>query len=67
MGVLDSIRNKVSELLDGHGDKLADGLDKAGTFADEETGGTFGDQIEGGVQKAKDAVEGLQNKDGNAS
>ena len=67
MGILDSIKDKVSGLLAGHSDKLADGLDKAGTFADEKTGGKFGDQIEGGVQKAKDAAEGLQNKGGSAS
>jgi len=67
MSILDSIKDKVSGLLDGHGDKVADGLDKAGTFADDKTGGKFGEQIEGGVQKAKDAVEGLQSKDGNAS
>ena len=67
MSILNTIKDKVSGLLEGHGDKIAGGLDKAGTFADDKTGGKYGERIEGGVQKAKDAVEGLQSKNGNAS
>lgn len=63
MGIFDSIKDKVSGLLAGHGDKVAEGLDKAGELADEKTGGKFGDQIDSGVQQAKDALGG---KDGAA-
>lgn len=58
MGIFDSIKDKVSGLLASHGDKVAEGLDKAGAVADEKTGGKHGDKIEGGVQRAKDALGG---------
>ena len=67
MGIFDNIRDKVSGLIDGHGDKVGQGLDKAGELADEKTGGKFGDQIDGGVQQAKDGLDGLDGKDDDIS
>ena len=55
MSIFDDIKNKVSGLLDGHGDKVAEGRDKAGEL---------GDQIKDVAQQAKDALGG---KDGGAS
>ncbi len=63
MGMFDNIRDKISGLVDGHGDKVGEGLDKAGELADEKTDGKFGDQIDGGVQQAKDGLDGLDGKD----
>ena len=55
MSILDSIKAKASELLDGHGDKVAEGREKVGEV---------GDQIKDAAQKAKDAFGG---KAGDAS
>jgi hypothetical protein len=49
MSIFDDIKAKASGLLDGHGDKLAEGREKAGEL---------GEQIKGVVQKAKDALGG---------
>ena len=43
MSAFDDIKNKAKELVDGHGDKVDEGVDKAGEFADEKTGGQHGD------------------------
>jgi hypothetical protein len=61
MGIFGTIKDKVSGLFEGHGDKIGESLDKAGTVIDEKTGGRFGDQIDGGVQKAKDGLDGLDD------
>jgi hypothetical protein len=72
MGVFDNIKDaaenlkdKAADLVDGHGDKVSDGLDKAGDFADERTGGQYGEKIDQGVGMAKDRLDGLdgQNDD----
>ena len=55
MSIFDDIKAKASGLLDGHGDKIAEGRERAGEL---------GDQIKGVAQKAKDALGG---KDGGAS
>lgn len=67
MSILDSIKDKVGGLLEGHSDKVTEGLDKMQALAEEKTGGNFGEQIDGGVQKAKDALGGLGGKDNGAS
>ena len=62
MSILDDIKAKVAGLVEGNSDKVTDGLDKAKGLAEEKTGGHFGEQIEGGIQKAKDALGGLGGK-----
>lgn len=64
MGFLDDAKNKIEGLVEGHGDKVKEGLDKAGDIVDDKTGGKYGDQIDGAVDKAKGAVDGLDQ--GNA-
>lgn len=61
----ESLKDKASDLVDGHGDKVGEGLDKAGDFVDEKTGGKYGDQIDKGVGVAKDQLDNLdgQNDD----
>lgn len=65
MGVMDNIKGMGDEakekgegLVDQHGEQVGEGLDKAGAFADEKTGGTHGEQIDSGVTKAKDGLDG---------
>ncbi|MFD7155699.1 antitoxin [Kribbella sp. NPDC059898] len=69
MGVFDNIKDaaeglkeKAADLIDGHEDQVAQGLDKAGDFVDEKTGGKYGDQIDKGVDVAKDQVNNLNNE-----
>lgn len=66
MSILDSIKDKVSGLLEGHSDKVTEGLDKVKELAEEKTG-NLGEQIDGGVQKAKDALDGIGGKDSGTS
>ncbi|MEO6997849.1 MAG: antitoxin [Terracoccus sp.] len=67
MGVFDNMKDKLTELVDQHGDKAGDGVDKAGDLADEKTGGKYADKVDMGQQKAKDALDGLDGKDDDIS
>lgn len=63
MGMFDDIKNKAKDLVDGHGDKVDDGIDKAGAFADEKTGGQHTDKIADGSQKVRDGLDSLDGQD----
>ena len=52
MGFLDDAKAKLTDAVDNHGDKIADGLDKAGAVVDDKTGGKYTDKIDAGVEKA---------------
>jgi hypothetical protein len=62
MGFLDEAKKKLTGAVDAHGDKIASGLDKAGGFVDKKTGGKYSEKIEGGLGKAKDALDKLDGK-----
>ena len=62
MGFLDNAKAKLSEAVDKHGDKISDGLTKAGAAADKKTGGKYTDKIDAGLDKAKGALDGLDGK-----
>ncbi|MEO7061330.1 MAG: antitoxin [Lapillicoccus sp.] len=70
MGVFDNMKDmaqdlkaKAEDLVDQHGEQAGEGLDKVGEFANEKTGGTHTAQIDGGVARAKDGLDGLDGKD----
>lgn len=63
MGMFDNLKDKATEAVDEHGDKVSEGLDKAGEFANEKTGGEHGDKIEQGTDFAKDRLDGLDGQD----
>lgn len=63
MGFLDDARKKLTETVDQHGDKVADGIDKAAELLDDRTGGKHADKIATGAEKAKDALDRLDGKD----
>jgi hypothetical protein len=63
MGFLDKLRGKASDAVDEHGDKLAEGIDKAADVADQKTGGKHTDKIDSGAEKAKDALDKLDGQD----
>ena len=62
MGFLDNAKAKLTDAVDSHGDKIADGLDKAGDFVDKKTGGKYSDKIDAGTDKAADALDALDGK-----
>ncbi|OFE15719.1 hypothetical protein BA895_21610 [Humibacillus sp. DSM 29435] len=67
MGVFDNIKDKVTELVDQHGDKAGEGIDKAGDLVDEKTGGKYADKVDMGQQKVKDGLDGLDGKNDDIS
>ena len=62
MGFLDKLKSKATEAVDKHGDQIAGGLDKAAGMVDKRTKGKYSDKIKTGNQKAKDALDKLDNK-----
>lgn len=64
MGIFDSFKNRASDLMEkaedlakehqpGAKDKMGEGMDRAGDMADDATGSRFTDQIDRGVDVAK--------------
>ena len=45
--------DKAREAADQHDDKVDQGLEKAGDFADDKTGGKYGEHIDKGVDAAQ--------------
>lgn len=64
MGIFDRFKKTAKEAAETHGDKIKGGLDKAGDFVDEKTGGKHSDKIDQGVEKAKDSIDKLGDGDG---
>jgi hypothetical protein len=62
MGFLSDVKAKLTKAVDSQGDKIGDGLDKAGDVVDNKTGGKYSDKIDTGVDKAKDALDDLDGK-----
>ncbi len=62
MGFLDKARGKLTDAVDKHGDKVADGVDKAARTLDDKTQGKHADKIATGAEKAKEALEKLDGK-----
>ena len=56
---LDKLKDKAADLVDEHGDKIKDGIDKAAGMADDKTGGQHTDKIGAVADKAKDVVDKL--------
>jgi hypothetical protein len=67
MGMFDNIKDKAQDLVDSQGDKVGEGLGKAGDFVDDETGGKYSEQIDQGADRAKDALDGLDGQDDDIS
>lgn len=59
LGDLGKPKDKAEEIAEGHGDKIADGLEKAGDLVDEKTDGKHSEQIDTAVDKAQRLVERL--------
>lgn len=59
----DEIKNKVTDAIGEHADKVSDGIDKVGDFIDEKTGGKYSEHVDTAQEKAKDLVEDLDGED----
>lgn len=62
MGFLDKAKAKLTGAVDEHGDKIKDGLGKAGDMINDKTGGKYSEKIDDGVKKASDKLDGLDGK-----
>jgi hypothetical protein len=59
MGLGDMV-NKAKEAMGQHPDQVDKGMDKAGEFVDEKTGGKYSDQINQGKDKLRQQFGGGQ-------
>ena len=62
MGFLDKLKGMTRKAVDEHGDKISDGVSKAGDVVDNKTGGKYTDKIEQGQQKVDDGLDSLDGK-----
>ena len=67
MSFLDKAKAKLTKAVDDHGDKIAEGIDRAGAFANEDppnekTGGKHAAKIDQATGKARDALDSLDGK-----
>ena len=62
MSFLDKAKAKLTDVVDQHGDKIAQGIDKAGSVVNEKTGGKHADKIDQATGKARDALDSLDGR-----
>lgn len=62
MGFLDDAKEQLEKAVDDHGDKIREGLDKAGSVIDEKTQGKYSDKIAQGKSAAEGALDKLDGK-----
>ena len=58
------LKDKAAEFVGENSDKVKGGIDKAGNFVDQKTGGKYSDKIDGIQSKASQAVDNLDRKQG---
>ena len=56
--------DKAKQLASEHPEQVDEGLKRAGDFADQRTGGRFGDEIQQGEQRAEDYLGSGQGGQG---
>jgi|tagenome__1003787_1003787.scaffolds.fasta_scaffold20791682_4 hypothetical protein len=55
--MFDELRDKARNALEGHEEQVSDGLEKVGDLVDERTDNKYSDQIDKGVDLARDGLE----------
>lgn len=65
MSMFDNLGDQAKDLAAEHSDQVDEGVQQAGEFADEKTGGQFSDQIDQGEEAASNFVDGLGNDEEN--
>ncbi|MBO1269337.1 antitoxin [Arthrobacter cavernae] len=56
VGLFDDLKGKAQELIEGNEEAIKDGIERAGDFVDEKTGGKFADQVDAVQDAASDFV-----------
>lgn len=71
MSLFDGLKGKAGELKDkaavlvgDNADKIKGGIDQAGNFVDQKTGGKYAGKIDGIQNKASEAVDKMDRKQG---
>lgn len=59
MSFIDKLKKKAGDTVDQHGDKITEGIDKAGGAVSRATNGKYDDKIDKGVGKAKEGMDKL--------
>lgn len=62
MSFLDKAKAALTDAVDQHCDKIAQGIDKAGAVVNEKTGGKHADKIDQATGKARDALDSLDGR-----
>lgn len=62
MGLFDKLKRQATRAVDQHGDKIAEGLDRAAQEADRRTGGKHSPRIAKGRDQAKDRLDALDGR-----
>ncbi len=57
MSFMDKLKGRTEQLRDQHGDKIAQGLDRAGDAARKATKGKYDDKIDRGLGEAKKRLD----------
>ena len=65
MGFLDKMKGRARTAVDQHGDKIAQGIDKAADVADRKTKGKYSGQIRQGKGKSNHALDLVDGKSDN--
>lgn len=63
-GKAGELKDKATELVGGNADKIKGGIDHAGKFVDQRTGGKYSDKIDGFQNKASEAVDKVDRNQG---
>jgi hypothetical protein len=63
MSFFNKAKDALTDAVDKHGDKIADGIDRAAAVVDDKTGGKHADKLATGAEKAKDALDKLDGRD----
>ncbi|GAB3619324.1 antitoxin [Glutamicibacter sp. PS] len=58
-GNLDGLKDKASQFASEHSDQISDGIEKAGDFVDDKTGGKFAEQVDGAQEGAQNFLNNL--------
>ncbi len=70
MGFMDKAKDalgkhddKVADAVDQHSDRIDQGIDRGTQFADERTGGKYGEHLDTGGEHVRDRLDGLDGQD----
>lgn len=56
MGLIDDLKGKAQGLIQGNEEAIQNGIEKAGDFVDQKTGGKFASQVDAVQNAASDFV-----------